>query len=84
MPGIKKHLIVQDARRLSWVQRKTNTSASDIRPLQRRLEDSRVLHNFVWTHFTLKTVPAGAKGILDKGLSWFELFRIQFWEPILT
>ncbi len=71
-------------RRLSCYRRKTNTYAKDILALQKRLDAYWVLHNFVWPHFTLKEVPAVALGILEKGLSWFELFRIQFFSPILT
>jgi len=35
-----------------------------------------VIHNFIRTHFTTKKVPAVALGILDKKLSWEELFMI--------
>jgi len=35
-----------------------------------------VIHNFMRTHFTTKQVPAVALGILDKKLSWEELFMI--------
>ena len=35
-----------------------------------------VVHNFMRVHFTTGKVPAVALGILDKGLSWEELFMI--------
>jgi transposase-like protein len=64
-------------RRLSCYRRKTNTYAKHTEFLQIRLDAYWVLHNFIRPHFTLKQVPAVALGILEKGLSWFELFRIQ-------
>jgi hypothetical protein len=50
---------------------KTNTA------LQCHLDVHWVLHNFVWPHFTTKTVPAVAMGILTVGLTWAPLFAIQ-------
>ena len=35
-----------------------------------------IIHNFVNAHFTTKKVPAVAPGILDKGLSLLEVFKI--------
>jgi hypothetical protein len=43
-----------------------------------------VFHNFVRPHFTTKKVPAVALGILEKGLSLVELFKIQFLLPVPT
>jgi len=54
----------------------TNTYAKQSGSLQTRLDAHWILHNFVRLHFTLKLVPAVVLGILDKGLSWFELFLI--------
>ena len=64
-------------RRLSCYRRRTNTSAKDEDALQRRLDGYWGLHNFVRPHFTTHKVPAVALGILDKGLSFEELFTIQ-------
>ena len=35
-----------------------------------------IIHNFVKIHFTTKKVPAVSPGILDKGLSLPEVFKI--------
>jgi len=64
-------------RRVAAYRRKTNTYAKDKTFLQNRLDGYWVLHNFIRPHFTLKQVPAVVLGCLEKGLSWFELFRIQ-------
>lgn len=64
-------------RKLSCYRRKTNTYAKDQPHLQTRLDTHWVLHNFVRPHFTTKQVPAVALGILDKGFTIAELFRIQ-------
>ncbi len=71
-------------RRLSCYRRKTNTYAKEVSPLQTRLDGQWVLHNFVHVHFTIKQVPAVALGVINKGLSWLELFRIQFFSPVQT
>jgi transposase-like protein len=65
-------------RKASCYRRKTNTYCKGKNHLQTRLDAYWVLHNFVRTHFTLKQVPAIAIGLLKKGLSLGELFRIQF------
>ncbi|MDM8558762.1 hypothetical protein [Candidatus Parabeggiatoa sp. HSG14] len=65
-------------RRVAAYRRKTNTYAKDKVILQTRLDAYWVLHNFVRPHFTLKQVHAVVIGCLEKGLSWFELFKIQF------
>ena len=70
-------------RMLSCYRRKTNTYAKDKKSLQRRLDAYWVLHNFVRTHFTTKQVPAVTIGILEKGLSLAELFKIQKVYPAL-
>ena len=64
-------------RLISCYRRKTNTYAKDKKPLQKRLDAYWVLHNFVRSHFTTKQVPAVALGILEKGFSLVELFKIQ-------
>jgi len=63
-------------RRCSAFRRRTNTYAKKQEALQRALDVHWVVHNFVRPHFTTKKVPAVALGILDKGLSWIELFTI--------
>ena len=65
-------------RRLSCYRRKTNTYAKDQPSLQRRLDLYWLLHNFVRPHFTTKLVPAVAIGVIEKGLSWLELFKIRY------
>lgn len=69
-------------RRSAYYRRETNTYAKNVSSLQIRLDGYWVLHNFVRPHFTLKQVPAVALGILEKGLTWLELFQIQFFSPI--
>ena len=63
-------------RRNSAFRRRTNTYAKDDQGLQRTLDVFWVIHNFIRTHFTTKQVPAVALGILDKKLSWEELFSV--------
>ena len=36
-----------------------------------------IVHNFIRPHFTAKKVLAVALGIIEKGLTWNELFAIQ-------
>ncbi len=68
-------------RLISCYRRKTNTYAKEQKSLQKRLDAYWVLHNFVRVHFTTKQVPAVALGILEKGLSLAQLFRIQKISP---
>lgn len=63
-------------RRNSTFRRKTNTYAKNEEGLQRTLDIYWVMHNFMRVHFTTKEVPAVALGILDKRLTWDELFMI--------
>ena len=70
-------------RRLSCYRRKTNTYAKQSAFLQVRLDAYWILHNFVRVHFTTKQVPAVVLGILEKGLSLTQLFRIQLTNPNL-
>jgi transposase-like protein len=63
-------------RRCSAFRRRTNTYAKRQESLQRALDVHWVVHNFVRPHFTTRMVPAVALGILDRGLSWVELFTI--------
>lgn len=65
-------------RKLACFRRRTNTYAKQEETLQTRLDVHWVLHNFVRTHFTTKQVPAVALGILERGLSMFELFKVRF------
>ena len=63
-------------RRLACYRRKTNTYAKIKTSLQTRLDAYWVLHNFVRPHFTTKQVPAAALGILETGLSLWDIFRM--------
>jgi hypothetical protein len=36
-----------------------------------------MFHNFIRCHFTTRQVPAVALGILQKGLTWEELFQLR-------
>jgi transposase-like protein len=65
-------------RKLACYRRRTNTYAKKGEFLQRRLDVHWVLHNFVRPHFTTKQVPAVALGILERGLSLFELFKVRY------
>ena len=65
-------------RRMSCYRRKTNTYAKEQTALQTRLDAYWVVHNFVRPHFTTKQVPAVALGILNVGLSLFDVFKIQY------
>lgn len=64
-------------RRNSAYRRKTNTYAKTEPSLQRTLDVQWIVHNFVRLHFTTKVVPAVALGIIDRGLTWTELFSIK-------
>jgi transposase-like protein len=64
-------------RRNSAFRRKTNTYAKTQPDLQRTLNRDWLIHNFVRRHFTTGLVPAVALGILERGLSWTQLFRIR-------
>jgi hypothetical protein len=64
-------------RRLACYRRRTNTYAKLKASLQTRLDAYWVLHNFVRPHFTTQQVPAAALGILETGLSLWDIFRIQ-------
>lgn len=65
-------------RKLACYRRRTNTYAKQDKTLQTRLDVHWVLHNFVRPHFTTKQVPAVALGILERGLSMFELFKVRY------
>jgi hypothetical protein len=65
-------------RKLACYRRRTNTYAKQGETLQIRLDVHWVLHNFVRPHFTTKQVPAVVLGILGRGLSMFELFKVRF------
>ena len=64
-------------RKISAFRRRTNTFPKDSSGLQRVPDMYWVIHNFVTVHFTTKQVPAVAMGIMDKGLSMNNLFKIQ-------
>jgi transposase-like protein len=64
-------------RRNSAYRRKTHTYAKKKTALQRTLDMLGIIHNFIRPHFTTRKVPAVALGIVEKGLSWEEVFMIQ-------
>jgi transposase-like protein len=64
-------------RKLACYRRRTNTYAKTDQGLQTRLDVHWLFHNFIRPHFTTKQVPAVALGILDKGLSLAELFKVR-------
>lgn len=64
-------------RRNSTYRRKTNTYSKTKTGLQRTLDIFWIVHNFIRVHFTTKQVPSVTLGIIDKGLSWEEMFMIQ-------
>jgi IS1 family transposase len=65
-------------RRNSAFRRKTNTYAKSRDHLQRTLDVYWLVHNFVRVHFTTKTIPGVALGILEHGISWSQLFTIRY------
>ena len=64
-------------RRNSAFRRKTNTYSKKKNALQRTLDILWIVHNFIRIHFTTKKVPAVAIGIMKKGLSWVDMFKVQ-------
>ena len=64
-------------RYLSAFRRRTNTYAKSSFGLQRVLDILWMVHNFVRAHFTTRTVPAVAIGILKKGLTWEDLLQLR-------
>lgn len=64
-------------RKCSAYRRKTNTYAKKTDRLQERLNALWVIHNFIRPHFTTKIVPAVALGIIEKDLSFLELFNLR-------
>ena len=63
-------------RKNSTYRRQTNTYAKTDSGLQITLDIQWIIHNFVNVHFTTKKIPAIAPGIIDKGLSLPEVFKI--------
>ena len=64
-------------RRNSAYRRKTNTYAKKKTGLQRTLDVFWIVHNFIRKHFMTQQVPAVALGMLEKGLSWAQILRVQ-------
>jgi transposase-like protein len=64
-------------RKLACYRRKTNTYAKNTNRLQTRLNVYWIIHNFVSKHFTTKQIPAVAQGVIEKGFSLDELFKVQ-------
>jgi transposase-like protein len=65
-------------RRNSAFRRRCNTYAKNVSSLQRTLDLGWIAHNFIRVHFTTKKVPAVALGILDRGLQWADVFKMQY------
>ena len=65
-------------RKCSAYRRKTNTYAKSKTGLQRVLDVYWIVHNFVRAHFTTKKVPAVSLGVIEKGFTPIDLFRIQY------
>jgi len=65
-------------RKCSAFRRKTNTYSKSSSGLQRILNVCWVMHNFVRVHFTTEQIPAVAIGIINKGLSLVEIFKVKF------
>ena len=64
-------------RKLSPFRRRTNTYAKTKTALQRVLDLYWVVHNFIRKHYSTKTVPAVANGILKKGLVWSDVLTMR-------
>ena len=64
-------------RRNSAFKRKTNTYAKVADRLQRTLDLYWVFHNFIKVHFSTKEVPAVLLGVVNQGLEWDEIMRIN-------
>lgn len=64
-------------RRNSAFRRKTNTYAKTVDALQRTLDLYWVSHNFIKVHFSTKAVPAVLLGVVNQGLEWVEIMRIN-------
>ena len=65
-------------RRCAAYRRETNTYAKNRIRLQERLDVYWIVHNFIRVHFTTGNVPAVALGILEKGLSYEDVFSIRY------
>lgn len=65
-------------RKLACYRRRTNTYAKQTDTLQIRLDVHWGLHNFVRPHFTTRQVPAVALGIVERSLSWRDLFKVHY------
>ena len=64
-------------RKVACYRRRTNPYAKTDEDLQTHLDVHWLFHNFIRPHFTSKQIPPVALGILDKGLSLAELFKVR-------
>lgn len=64
-------------RKISAFIRDCNKYSKSSSSLQTILDIFWIIHNFVNKHFTTKQVPAVSLGILEKGLTFEELFQIR-------
>ncbi len=69
-------------RKNSAYTRRCNMYAKNVDGLQRTLNIFWIAHNFIRVHFTTKQVPAVAIGVLDAGLSWDSVFKMQKHNPV--
>jgi hypothetical protein len=65
-------------RKLTCFLRRTNFYAKQTSRLQQRLDLHWILHNFVWSHFTTKQVPAVHLGILEEPLNFMDLLKVKY------
>jgi hypothetical protein len=64
-------------RKNSAYRRETNTYAKNNGSLQRTLDLYWVVHNYIRVHFSIKTVPAVALGVIEKAMSWSDIFHVR-------
>jgi hypothetical protein len=65
-------------RKHSACRRKTNTYAKKKSALQRVLDGYWIVHNFINEHVSTKQVPAVFLGIIERGLTWEEVLKVQY------
>jgi hypothetical protein len=65
-------------RKHSALRRKTNTYAKKKSALQRVLDCYWIVHNFINEHVSTKQIPAVFLGIIERGLTWEEVLKVQY------
>jgi hypothetical protein len=61
----------------SALRRKTNTYAKKKSALQCVLDGYWIVHNFINEHVSTKQIPAVFFGIIERGLTWEEVLKVQ-------